>query len=103
MPPTTPSQQTTEKVAETILAYYRQANDFVATAVEFATWFDELPAPLRLQMYPRGLRYCLALPPLKRYVLEQRGYSMPAYMSTHLTPKELMHWVDDLYGGVWLP
>lgn len=96
----TPDLRTLEKVAETVINYYRQLDEWVPTAEEIAQWFDALPAPLRLQMHTYGLRRCLTLPSFRRYVLEGRGYSMPAYMAAHLTPHELLHWVDDGDGGV---
>ena len=94
--------RTVEKVAETVVAYYRQIEEFVPTAEEVAQWFDALPAPLRLQMHTYGLRRCRTLPSFRRYVLEGRGYSMPAYMAAHLTSDVLVHWVDDGDGGVLL-
>lgn len=93
MPPANPNQRTPEKVAETVLAYYRQAHEFVATAEELATWLDALPASHRLHLPTHGIRQCLHLPLFMRYTLENRGYSLAAYMATHLTADEWAYWV----------
>ncbi|MBW3131240.1 hypothetical protein [Hymenobacter profundi] len=95
-----PQQLLTQKIATTALAYYRQLESLPPTALELATWFDALAAPTRLQMHTLGLQACLRLPVFKRYVLEKRGYSMPAYMALHLAPDELVQWVDNSESGL---
>jgi hypothetical protein len=83
-----------DKVTDTELAYYRQVDELVITAQELATWFDQLPAPTRLQMHTLGLRTCLRLPAFCRSVLEHRGLPMATYMAAHLTPGELRLWEE---------
>ena len=89
-----------EKVAETVLAYYRLADTLPATARELAGWVDKLPVLEKAKLLVIGLQQAIVLPAFKRYVLEARGYSMRAYMQAHLSPTELRYWVDDNDGGV---
>lgn len=95
-----PKQTIAEKVAETVLAYYRLADALLPTAQEFRSWFESLVPASQAELVLLSLEQANLLPTFKRYVLEGRGYSMPTYMAAHLTPQELPHWVDDNDGGV---
>ena len=94
---------TSEKVAETVVAYYRLLEVASSTAEELASWFDSLFPDARAELNLIGLHRAILLPSFKRYVLEKRGHSMQAYMAAHLTPQELLYWVDDGDGGVRPP
>ncbi|MGI4864618.1 MAG: hypothetical protein ACRYFZ_11910 [Janthinobacterium lividum] len=89
-----------EKVAETVLSYYQLVESAPATATELASWVDRLPVLEKAELLAIGLAQVLALPTFKRYVLENRGHAMWSYMRAHLTPVELLYWIDDNDGGV---
>lgn len=94
-----PEQTTVEKVAETVLSYYRLANARLPSTQEFRSWFESLVPASQAELVLLSLEQANFLPAFKRYILEGRGYSMPAYMAAHLTPQELPYWVDDNDGG----
>lgn len=95
-----PEQTTFEKVAETVLSYYRITDSLPPSAQEFLSWLQSLLPSIQAEMALLTLGQASFLPAFKRYVLEGRGYSMQVYMAAHLTPQELPHWVDDNDGGV---
>ncbi|ALW84954.1 hypothetical protein AUC43_07525 [Hymenobacter sedentarius] len=84
-----------EKVAATVLAYYRQLDALRVTAREFACWFDARSPADKVSLVRVGLAQSQQLPAFRRFLLEKRGHSMPAYMRAHLTPQELSLWADD--------
>jgi hypothetical protein len=84
-----------EKVAETVLAYYRQGECFLFAEQELLDWYATLSLPTKQEV---GIMPTLSwekLPLFRRYALEKRGLSMRVYMTSHLTRDELAHWVDD--------
>ena len=81
-----PNQTPRERVAQTVLAYYQLLDARPATAVELASWVDGLAATDQATVTRIGLRQALLLPAFRRYVLEIRGVSMPAYMLAQLAP-----------------
>jgi hypothetical protein len=89
-----------EKVTETVIAYYKLAEITSATALELAYWIDGFPSWEQVELLTIGLTQVVKLPAFKRYVLEERGHYVAAYMQAHLTPSELTHWVDDNNSGV---
>lgn len=95
-----PQQTISEKVAETVLSYYRLADALLPSEQEFRSWFESLVPAIQAELVLLSLEQANFLPALKRYVLKGRGYSMQAYMTAHLTPQELPYWVDDTDGGV---
>lgn len=84
-----------EKVAETVIAYYKLADVMPATALDLAYWLDGLPSQEKVELIAIGLIQAPKLPAFKRYVLEERGHYMEAYMQAHLTPSELTYWGDN--------
>ena len=93
-------QTVSEKVAETALAYYRLTDSLIPTAQEVINWLESLLPSIQTEMVQLDYQQAILLPSFKRYLLESRGNSMPAYMAAHLTPEELPYWVDDNDGGV---
>ena len=89
-----------EKVAETVQSYWRLAELSPPSAQELAAWFDTLEPASQTQLVRMGLAKVPQLGVFKRYVLEQRGFSMRNYMQAYLTSEELPYWIDDNDGGV---
>ena len=63
MPVARPNKLAREKVGETVVAYYRSADAFLARADELAIRFDALSAPTRGRRHT--LRLCLQLRPFQ--------------------------------------
>lgn len=66
-------------------AYYAQTSDFPLTATDFLDWLDSLPAARRADVLARGFLTSQAEPDFLRWCLEQRGYSMRAFMADKLS------------------
>jgi hypothetical protein len=79
-------------VANSELAYYRQADQVEFSAQEVLAWYRGLPvqeqAALRLLPPLQWLR----LAAFRRPALEQRGYSLNGYMAAHLTREAWAFW-----------
>jgi hypothetical protein len=83
-----------EKVVATVLAYYRQTDLLRPTASELLFWLDSCAPKVQAELLLLEQESLLLLPPFKRYLLEKHGYSMAAYMATHLSETELAYWVE---------
>lgn len=89
-----------EKVAETLMGYYRQADEWVASEEELLTWFATLAPHQRVAVHLVNPSHWLVLPECRRYVLQSRGYSLFTYLASHLTVAEFTYWLalaDDLF------
>jgi hypothetical protein len=82
-----------EKVLQVLVAYYRQADALVVSEEELRTWFATLVPQQRHAVVLVNPTYWVLLPECRRYLLECRGHSLAAYLSSHLTAAELAHWV----------
>jgi hypothetical protein len=91
---------TAEKVVATAVAYYRQADLLKPSRKELIYWLATCSAAEQAKMLPIKVEALMLIPAFKRYVLESRGCAMAAYMAARLSPKELLHWVDDGDGGL---
>ena len=89
-----------EKVVETVLAYWRLAEQHPPSAQDLATWFDAQEPAIQRQLLAMGLSQVLQLTVFTRYCLEKHGFSMENYMRIYLMREEFPHWVDDHDGGV---
>ena len=91
---------TTEKVAEAVLAYYRLADSFPVTINEALAWGETLPPDVQQLIGVLPPHEWLFFPDFKRYLLEKRGISLHAYMTSHLAPREVSHWLLHGDGGI---
>jgi hypothetical protein len=83
----------TEKVLQALGAYYRQAEGLEVNEEELRAWFATLAPQQRHTVALVNPTYWALLPECRRYLLECRGHSLAAYLSSHLTAAELAHWV----------
>jgi hypothetical protein len=83
----------TEKVLQALVAYYRQAEGLEVNEEELRAWFATLAPQQRHTVALVNPTYWALLPECRRYLLECRGHSLAAYLSSHLTAAELAHWV----------
>jgi hypothetical protein len=84
----------TEEVLQVLVAYYRQADALVVREVELRAWFATLVPQQRHAVALVNPTYWVLLPECRRYLLECRGHSLAAYLSSHLTAAELAHWLE---------
>jgi len=91
-----------ERVAHVVLDYYRQTDDFAGavTSLERTDWYTALSEAGKDKLERLLPAQWIELPAFKRFLLEKRGLSLRRYVTLHLTPTELTHWVDDGDGGV---
>lgn len=83
----------TKKVAAAVQAYYRLADSFTATIPDALAWYDTLPADVHRKIGILAPHEWLAFPDFKCYLLERNGIYLYTYLATHLTSRELNHWL----------
>jgi hypothetical protein len=83
----------TEKVLQVLVAYYCQADALVVSEEELRVWFATLVPQQRHTVALMNHNYWVLLPECRRYLLECRGHSLAAYLSSHLTTAELAQWL----------
>jgi hypothetical protein len=83
----------TEEVLQVLVAYYRQADALVVSEEELRVWFATLVPQQRHAVALVNPNYWVLLPECRRYLLECRGHSLAAYLSSHLTAAELAQWL----------
>lgn len=89
-----------EKVAQVVIAYYRQIEQFSPTREDLVFWYVQLSLVDGTTVAALPTHSWYSLPSFKRYFLEKHGHSMPEYMAQHLTPHELTYWTDDDANGL---
>jgi hypothetical protein len=82
-----------EKVLQVLVAYYRQAEGLEVSEEELRAWFATLVPQQRHAVTLISPNCWELLPECRRYLLECRGHSLAAYLSSHLTAAELAQWV----------
>jgi hypothetical protein len=88
-----PDHSLAERIAEAVKGYYRQADSVPLSARELLAWYGSLSPQDQAHVHTLGPYHWAVLPLFKRYVLEQRGHSLAAYMQRHLTPPEFDYWL----------
>jgi len=81
-----------EEIAQTEAAYYQQLSELELTAAEFAAFLSHLPPKARLTVGATGVEANRDLLPFRRYVLEQRGQPLGAYLLAQLSPAAFAYW-----------
>lgn len=94
-----PPNSIAERIEAVAAAYYRQMEQFCPLERDLIEWFVQLSTDDKTAA--AGLRYerWPTLTGFKRYFLEKKGHSLPAYMARHLSAQELAHWADEAAGG----
>jgi hypothetical protein len=88
-----------ERVAKVELAYYQQADQMVFRAKDMLAWYATLSLAEQGEVGFIGIPNWKKLPSLKGYVLERHGYSLPAFMASHLLLADLLYWKAKRYEG----
>jgi hypothetical protein len=81
-----------EEIARTEAAYYQQLSDSELTAAAFAAFISHLPPKAQLAVGAAGVGANRDLLPFRRYVLEQRGQPLAAYLRAQLSPAAFAYW-----------
>ncbi len=90
----------TEKVVEAVLAYYCLADSFSPTVSDALAWYTTLPPDVQQRIGILSTHEWLSFPDFKRYLLEKNGISLHTYLTAHLAPPELNHWLLHGDGGL---
>ena len=83
-----------EKVAQVIIAYYCQIEQFSPVREDLVGWYVQLSLEDGKAVATLPTNSWYDLPSFKRHFLEKCGHSMREYMANHLTPHELAYWKD---------
>jgi hypothetical protein len=81
-----------EECAHVAAAYYALVCDADLSADDFAAFLSHLPPKAQAAVGAGGFEANRHLLPFRRYVLEQRGRPMPAYMQEHLSSSAWNYW-----------
>jgi hypothetical protein len=81
-----------EEIARAEAAYYQQLAASDLTAAEFAAFLSHLPPKAQLAVGAAGVEANRDLLPFRRYVLEQRGQPLAAYLLAQLSPAAFTYW-----------
>jgi hypothetical protein len=87
-----------ERIAHAMQAYYRQGQDMPLLATDLLAWYRSLAPSDQAHVHALGPYHWAVLPTFKRYVLEQRGYSLVAYLQSHLTASDFAYWLAQQTG-----
>jgi hypothetical protein len=87
-PPPRPAPTLAEQVVAAELAYYRQLEQEVVTAVDLTTWHHKQALLPTKQAAPVGY----AFHAFARHVLERRHQSLHHYMARHLSVEAWVYW-----------
>lgn len=81
-----------EEIAQTEAGYYQQLSKSDLTAAEFNAFLSHLPSKAQLAVAATGFESNRDLLPFRRYVLEQRGQPLAAYLLKQLSPIAFAYW-----------
>jgi hypothetical protein len=79
------------RIRNVAMAYYK-GGTFNPTETDFNHWLETLLPNVQRAMRNKGMDDCKGILHFQRVYFEQRGYSMEAYMKTHLNKEQYEYW-----------